>query len=314
MATLYLLAFLLLCAAICSLFHLSPAKIIEEGSQLAKTLRPNQRPSLKQQIKQSNRKERIRGIRKILTDSRNVLELTHRLDRLPWYTTASVVLFLVGILISSLFANYWLMPVLAVGLSLLPWISILLSAASFQKQLNDELETALSMITTSYLRSDNIINSIQENVGNIHYPIREIFEKFLVQADLISNDVTKLLMEMRDSLDNIVFRDWVDQVILCMGKRTLKSTLQPIVSRLSTIREVEGNMENTMYEPVKEFITLAVMVVLNIPMIRMMYPEWYYSLTQQTGGQILIAVTFVCIFASLCACINKTRPIEYRRA
>ena len=313
MTALYLFSFLLVAAAILSLLRIAPADFLDSLAGMARTLRPNRKATLKQQIKKSVREKKIGGIRKIFSDARNELELTHRTDRLRWYTTASVLLFTEGVLVSALFENYFLMPVLAVGLALLPWLSVLLNAASFQKQLNGELETALGMITTSYLRNDNIISAVRENVGSIHYPIREIFEKFLVQADLISSDVTKLLEEMRDSLDNTVFHDWVDQVILCRQNRTLKSTLQPIVSRLSTVREVTGKLENLMYEPVKEFISLAVMVVLNFPMIRLMSPQWYDTITRRTGGQILIAFTFFAVFFSLCACITKTRPAEYRR-
>ena len=270
------------------------------------------KPSLKQQIKQSVRKRQIRGIRKILLDARSVLELTHRTDRLRWYVSASVVLFFSGILIAFLFESYFLMPVLAIGMSLLPWLAILLSSASFQRQLNEELETALSTITTSYLRNDNIISAVRENVSNIHYPIKEIFEKFLVQADLISSDIPQLLEEMKNGLDNSAFREWVDQIILCRQNRTLKSTLQPIVSRMSTVREVSGKLDNLMYDPLKEFISMTVLVILNFPLVRMMYPDWYYSLTQRTGGQILIAVTFAAVFFSLCACVTMTRPVEYR--
>lgn len=313
MLFLYLLAFFLLCAAALSFLRVSPADLLQDGSALIERLRPQRKLSLKQQIKQSVREKKIRGIRKILTDSRNVLVLTHRTDRLRWYMSASMILFVAGILIGTALKNLFLIPVLAVGLALLPWLSILLSVASYQKQLNEELETTLSMITTSYLRSDNIIESIRENSENIHYPIKEIFDKFLIQADLISSDITQLLEEMKDSLDNTVWRDWVDQIILCRQNRTLKGTLQPIVSRLSNVREVSGNLDNNMYDPIKEFVSMAVLNVLNFPLLRMMYPDWYYSLTEQTGGQILTAAVFAVVFVSLCACVTKTRPVEYRR-
>ena len=228
MLFLYFLSFSLLCAALLSLLRISPADLLHGGSELFLRFRPQRKLSLRQQIKRSVRENKIRGIRKILADSRNVLVLTHRTDRLRWYVSVSVFLSIAGMLVGAAFGNVFLVPVLAVGMALLPWLSILLSASTLQRQLNEELETTLSMITTSYLRSDNIIESVRENIGSIHYPIREIFEKFLVQADLISSDVAQLLEEMKNSLDNLVFRDWVDQVILCRQDRTLKSTSNDI--------------------------------------------------------------------------------------
>ena len=313
MKILCLLAFLLLSAAVLSLFRVAPSDLTKDFAGFRRFLRPDRKVSLKQQIRKSVKKKQIRGIRKILSESRGVLKLTHRTDRLRWYTAESVLLFFAGALISFLLGNYYLLPVLAVGMSLLPWLAVLLSSAAVQKQLNEELGTALSTITTSYLRSDNIIDAVRENVGGIHYPIREIFDKFLIQADLISSDITSLLEEMRDSLDNAVFRDWADQVILCRQNRTLKSTLQPIVSRLSSVREISGKLDNLMYNRIKEFIEMVLVVFLSFPMIRLTFPDGYRCLTHQAGGQILIAGVFAILFLSLCANATAARPAEYGR-
>lgn len=310
MLFLYFLSFFLLCAALLSLLRVSPADLLHGGSELFLRFRPQRELSLRQQIKRSVREKKIRGIRKIYLESKNVLILTHRTDRLRWYVSVSVFLSIAGILVGAAFGNVFLVPVLAVGMALLPWLSVLLSASTLQRQLNEELETTLSMITTSYLRSDNIIESVRENIGSIHYPIREIFEKFLVQADLISSDITQLLEEMKGSLDNAVFRDWVDQVILCRQDRTLKSTLQPIVTRLSGIREGTGDLDNILYDKIKDFISIAILNVINIPMIYLMYPDWYYFLKDRVVGQILTAAVFAVVFLSLCAGATITRPVE----
>ena len=268
---------------------------------------------MKQKIRQSVRKKRILGIQKIFLDAKNVLVLTHRTDRMYRYSTASIILFFAGIMIAVSLENYFLLPVLSVGMAMLPWLSILLNAVSFQQQLNEELETTLNMITTAYLATDNIIGAVQESIDNIHYPIREIFDKFLVQVNMISSDIPALLKEMKSSLDNTIFREWVDQLILCTQNRTLKSTLQPIVSRLSTVREVSGKLDTIMYEPVKQFIEMAALLILNFPLLRWMYPDWYNTLMYHTVGQIIVSLTFVIIFISLSAVIQKTRPVEYRR-
>jgi hypothetical protein len=309
---LYLLSFVLFCAALLSLLRVSPIDIVHDCSALLLRLKPNKKPSLKQQIKRSVKEHRIRGIRKVLIESKNVLVLTHRTDRLRWYISVSVLLAVAGMLIGAAFGNVFLMPVLGAGLALLPWLSILLSASSMQRQLNEELETTLSMITTSYLRSDNIIESVRENIGSIHYPIRDVFEKFLVQADLISSDVTQLLEEMKNSLDNIVFQDWVDQIILCRQNRTLKSTLQPIVARLSDIREVTGDLDNLMYDKIKEFVQLAFLNVFNFPLIYLMYREWFFFLKDRLDGQILTAAVFVLVFIALIGGTMVMQPVEER--
>lgn len=313
MGIFYLSAFFLLSAAIFTCFQISPMSFLNVAGNGLRQLRGNRPVCLKQKIRRSVRKKKVLGIQRIFLDAKNVLVMTHRSERMYRYTTASAFLFFAGVMIGVALENYFLLPVLAVGMSMLPWLYILLNAVSFQRQLDEELETTLSMITTSYLRSENIIGAIQESIDNIHFPIRDIFEKFLVQANMISPDVPALLEEMKQSLDNTVFREWVEQLILCTQNRTLKSTLQPIVSKLSTIREASGKLDTLMYEPVKQFIQMAALLILNFPLMRWMYLDWYNTLMYRPTGQFLVALTFAVIFVSLSAVIGKTRPVEFGR-
>lgn len=45
-------------------------------------------------------------------------------------------------------------------------------------------------------------------------------------------------------------------MITCQLDRNLKTTLTPIVSKLSDMRVVNGELENMVFEPRKEFITM----------------------------------------------------------
>lgn len=313
MRLLNIVAFFSFCAGIFLLLDINLIKLTHDIKTFINGIRANRKPTMKRQIEQSLKKKKPKGIRKILIESRTVLELTHRTDRLPVFTLESVVLFLVGFIAGMLMNNYFLCPVLAVGLSLLPWLYIIFTATKFKQQLNDELETALGMITTSYLRSDNILMAVRENLDSLQYPVREIFEKFLVQAEMISSDIPRLLEEMKEGIDNAVFNDWVDQLILCQENRTLKSTLQPIVARLSDVREVTGKLNSLLYQPLKDFITIAALTVLNFPFFYSLSREWYDVLMHTTIGQAIVAVTFVILFVSLVVAVQCTKPIEYRR-
>lgn len=293
--------------------NLSPQELYTNILEGMNQLRREKKKNIKQQIQDSIKRKKANGIVQLIKDSKSVLEVTHQTDRLPMYSLSSIILFFAGIAISVLIDNLFLLPILATGLSLLPWLYILFNAVKFKKQLNEELETALSIITTSYLRTDNFILSVRENIEQINYPIRDIFEKFIVQAGMISTDITQLLEELKNSLDNTVFRDWVDQVILCQDNRTLKSTLQAIVGTLSELREATGKLEIMMYEPSKELISMALIVLLNFPMIRLMNSDWYGYLMYTIIGKLIVTATFVALFVSLIAAVQKTRPVEYRR-
>ena len=313
MRLLYVIAFLAMCAGLFSLLKTTPMDLFHDLQGFLLQMNLKRKPSMKEQIQRSVKKKELRGIRRIIKDSREVLSLTHRTDRIPMYSMMSLILFISGIVVSVLLDNLFLLPVLAVGMALLPFLYIIYTATKFRNQLNEELETALSMITTSYLTSDNIITAVRENVVSINFPVKEVFDKFLIQAGTISSNTAQLLEQMKESLDNVVFQDWVDEIMLCQDDRSLKSALQPIVSRLSEVREVSGKLDILMYEPMKEFISMAVLVLLNIPMVRLMNVEWYHTLMHTTGGEILVAGSFIVLFVSLIAAVRKTRPVEYRR-
>lgn len=236
------------------------------------------------------------------------------MDRLPSYITASCILCIAGLFTGFLMENYMLAPVLAVGLPTIPWLVILLGAPKFKTQLNQELENATSLITTSYRRVDNIVDAIQENISDLHRPVRDVFDKFLIQAHLVSPDIPALLAEMKLGINNDTFDEWVDKLIQCQENRTQKSTLQPIVDKFSEVREVNEELNLTMYDPLKEFISMAVLTVMNYPLFfAISRDEWYASLMYTQWGQVIVALTFVSIFISLPAVIRLTRPVEFKR-
>lgn len=52
-------------------------------------------------------------------------------------------------------------------------------------------------------------------------------------------------------------------------------TLTPIVAKLSDMRIVNGDLENMVFEPRKEFIVMQILVLGNIPLLYFLNQEWY---------------------------------------
>lgn len=74
---------------------------------------------------------------------------------------------------------------------------------------------------------------------------------------------------MKSRIDNEVFQEWCDAIAACRYDRSLKTTLTPIVSKLSDMRIVNAELEYMVFEPRKEFIIMVILVIGNIPI---MYP------------------------------------------
>ena len=68
-----------------------------------------------------------------------------------------------------------------------------------------------------------------------------------------------------------------------------------------------------LYQPVKEFIMMVLILFLNIPIFYALNKEWYKILVHTQAGHIIMAaVISIVVFCALNVA-GLTRPIEYRR-
>lgn len=93
----------------------------------------------------------------------------------------------------------------------------------------------------------------------------------------------------------------------------LKTTLTPIVSKLSDMRIVNAELEYLVFEPRKEFIIMVLLVVGNVPIMYFLNKSWYHTLMHTAVGQVILAICGAAIFISTAFVIKLTKPIEYRR-
>ena len=309
MTFLMIMAFIGLTAGSFLLLKFSP---FELAKSIIKPLQNRKKP-IGRQIEEVKAPRRVRGIRKTIIDAKEVLDLTGKSTKFGVLCALSFFLFMVGILVSILMDNFFMIPVAAVGMALLPFWYILFTSHSYEKQMNAELETALSIITTSYLRNESIITAVEENLSYLNPPVADTFKSFLAETKLINVNVKQALESMKPKLDNHVFHEWIDAMIACQEDKTLKTTLTPIISKLSDMRVVSAELDYMMYEPLKEFITMVLLLVGNIPMIYFLNRGWYLVLIGTGMGKAIMAVCGVVIFVSLAAVIRLTKPIDYKR-
>lgn len=309
MTFLIMLAFIGLIAGSFLLLKLSPFEFAET------IIRPLQsrKKSIGRQIEETKSPRQARGIRKTIREAKEVLEMTGKSTKFGALSVLSFFLLVVGVLVSILMNNFFMIPVAAVGMALLPFWYVLLTSNSYKKQMNAEFETALSIITSSYIRNESIITAVEENLDYLNPPVMGIFQGFLADARLISVNVKQALEAMKPRLDNDVFHEWLDAMLACQEDKTLKTTLIPIISKLSDMRVVSGELDYLMYEPLKEFITMALLLVGNIPLIYFLNKDWYSALVDTGFGKAILAVCGAVLFVSLAAVIRLTKPVEYKR-
>ena len=206
-----------------------------------------------------------------------MLKMTGREDKIPVVFIICGVFAISGAVLAALFDNAYMIPPLAIGMMFIPVWYIRLTASHYKKDVSEELETALSIITTAYIRNEDIVTAVEENI------------------------------------DNDVFHEWCDALLLCQQDRGLKTTLSPIVAKLSDIRVVNSELELLLAEPRKEFIIMAILVAANIPIMYFLNKDWYNVLMHTAVGKMVLALDISAIFISSAFVVKLTRPIEFRR-
>ena len=269
--------------------------------------------SIKAEINKATKRKNYGFLKREIIEAQNILKMTGRSSRFSMICACSLLLFAVGASAAILLGNYFLAPVLAGGFMLFPFWYVKLTSSHFKKNLASELETALSVITTAYLRSEDILTAMEENVNYLNPPVRNVFMDFLWRIKMIDPDVVMGLKTLRERIENEVFREWCDALCDCQHDRSLKTTLTPIVSKLSDMRIVNAELEYLITEPRKEFITMAIFVIGNIPLLYFLNTSWYRTLMHTAMGQIILTITALLIFVSTACVIKLTKPIEFRR-
>ena len=306
---LILLAFVGMLTGIFLILGMTPFTFAEE---LTKPLSGRRQP-ISKQIQQVNHPKEPKGIRKTVLEAREMLILTGKGGKFAAICAFSLFLAAMGAVICIVIQNYFMLPVLAAGMGLLPFWYVLFTSHSYKKLMNNEIETGLSIITSSYLRSESMITAVEENIHYLNPPVTDVFRGFLAETNMISADVKQALSNMKPKLDNYVFREWVDAAIACQDDKSLKSTLTPIIGKLSDMRIVAAELDYLLYEPFKEFITMAFLLIGNIPLLYFLNKDWYDVLVNTGFGKGILAVCLLVLLISFAAVIRLTKPVEYKR-
>lgn len=309
MNTILTLASFCLITGLFALLKISPLEIGQEIFSFEKS----NSNSLKYELNFATNRKKQNYFRREISEIKGILEDTGRSHKFPQITAVSSVLFIVGGSLAIVIQNWFLVPVLALGFMFLPFWYIKLTQVHFKNQLAHELETALSIITSGYLRTENIITSIEENINYLNPPIHSVFSSFLYQVKMVNPDVISALEDMKCKVNNPVFFEWIEAIILCQNDRSLKNTLTPIATKLSDMRIVNAELETLVIAPRQEFLTMVALLIGNIPLIYFLNADWYHTLMHTFVGKFVLAICGIAIFFSFSRVIKLTQPIEYKR-
>lgn len=308
MTALYIISFILLVVATAILLKLTPEQVEEDITVLF-----DKQQTLKDQSLTARGKKKKNKLLLSLERMRSALEETGKEKQFSAACAAALLLMVSGCIAAIAIDNMFLIPVLAVAFAMIPFAYLAKTISLYENQVRQELETALSIITTSYIRSDNLVSAVQENLSYLKPPVKGIFEGFVAETTVISPDIRQAIYHMKEKVKNSIYEEWCDTLIACQSDRNLKDTLMPVVSKLTDVRLVNNQLKTMLSEARREYFMMVCMVLANIPLLYCLNRDWYDALMNTVFGKIVLAICGVVIIVTAIRMNKLTKPIEYKR-
>jgi len=241
-----------------------------------------------------------------------ILKATGREGKFESVKTFTVIGFSVGCLAALLLGNAFLVPVLGLAFAYIPVFYIRATAGTYKKQLNSELETALSIITTSYLRTEDILTSVKENIGFINPPVKAHFEEFITESELINANTVSALNRLKLKIPNVIFHEWVNTLIRCQSDRTMKNTLLSSIQKFSDVRVVQSELDSSVASIKREAFMMMGLVAINVPLLYVINHDWFNTLVYTLQGKVTLAICAAIVLFSFVRIMKLSSPIEYK--
>ena len=308
MTFVYLICFLLLAVGVVLLLKLTPERITGD---LMRFVSPKQ--TLRDKVLTRKGKKKSRKITVELRRIKDALEQTSKGNQFAVACAASLLLMIVGCVIAIMIDNPFLVPVFAIAFAMIPFIYAKRTVAYYDNHVKEELETALSIITTSYVRTDDIVSAVKENIQYLKPPVKDIFAGFVAENMMISSDVKQSIRHLKEKVNNSIFAEWCETMVACQDDRTLKDTLMPIVTKLTDVRIVNNEIKGMLSSARIEYYMMAGMVVGNIPLLYFLNKDWFNALMFTTLGKLVLAICGLVIIVTAVLMLRFTKQIEYRK-
>lgn len=303
-----IISFVLMIIAIVCFFKLTPEQVSDD---IISIMTPND--SLRDKARNLRGNKKRHPIYKKLIRMKTALAVTGKSKQFTLVCCASLMLFAGGAILSILIDNLFLLPVLSIAFALLPFFYTTSTLSYYEKHTKEELETTLSMISTSYIRSDDIVSAVSENIKYIKPPLREVFQALVGDAVAVSSNTKRALMNLKDKVNDDIFAEWCDTLIQCQDDRTLKDTLLPIVAKLTDVRIVNNELKTMLSSVRNEYWMMVALVAGNIPLLYFLNRNWFETLMFTTPGKIVLSICGVVILITALFMVKFTKPIEYKR-
>lgn len=296
-------------AGIGFLFKITPADISNTLMHMFKS-----KNNLFKKYERAKGKRKTNKLVQFLLDTKESLATTGKSDKFALIITLSVILSVASSIVVIILGYWPLVPAVFITAAAIPLLYAQKLIKNYQKHVEQEIKTAMGVVTSSYIRCEDIIQAVKENLDNIKYPVYEYFEAFIVEAETVSTDTKRALKNLKYKIDDAVFREWVDALVDCQSDRGLKVTLEPIVRKYTDMITVNAELETMLASPKVQYYGMAGLTVAIVPLLKVMSSDennWFDTLVYTTPGKVVLGIAALWLVISYFFVSKATKPIKY---
>lgn len=196
---------------------------------------------------------------------------------------------------------------------LLPYWAVRYVEFSKQRFVTANAESALAAITSTYLRTGDIVSAVEENLPSLEKPISDCFGRFVTEARYVNNDTVAAIDVLFNSYDNDIFQEWCRTLKKCVADSSLRESLPPIVAKFGEVKAIQMELESAMREPLYNFIMISILAIGTIPLMYLVSREWYVLLVSSAAGKFAIAILLAVILFGINKAMDLLEPIKIKR-
>lgn len=296
-------------AGIGFLFKITPADISNTLMHMFKS-----KNNLFKKYEKARGKRKTNKLVQFLLDTKESLAATGKSDKFALLITLSVILSTASSIVVIILGYWPLVPAVFITAATIPLLYAQKLIKNYQKHVEQEIKTAMGVVTSSYIRCEDIIQAVKENLDNIKYPVHEYFEAFIVEAETVSTDTKRALKNLKYKIDDAVFREWVDALVDCQSDRGLKVTLEPIVRKYTDMITVNAELETMLASPKVQYYGMTGLTASIVPLLKVMSSDennWFDTLVFTTPGKVVLGIAALWLVISYFFVSKATKPIKY---
>lgn len=248
--------------------------------------------------------EEVKGAKQILDETGRSAEFAKVCFQCVLFTAVGA---LIGLVLKSVLATI----ILGIMFFMIPLWRLKLYRNKYKKYITAQLESTTSLITVSYIRSNNFIQAVEENMTQIAPIVRPKFQAFLDECK-INASVKNCVRNLRDSINNSLFHEWCEIVLKTLDNSEMKESLLPICEKYTNVKIVQDEIDAEVMGSLIEYIIMMLFMLLCYPLVYVLNKDWfaYYS---TLPGKLCVAYTLVVLLISIVKIIGVMQPVEYDR-